>query len=415
MQMGGLLRATSTTLALFGTCQVYAHGDPGGQSAFNDAKTGSDKAAAVETTWLDKYGAQDDLGYTGPLSFSHLEYARCLQDTNTSFDIAILGMPFDNTVTYRPGARFGPAGIRTGSRRQNDQRAYTLSWGMDPYAQGSKILDCGDIPLNPFDNNVAIDQMKVAYTTLLTRPVAKQTKDGVIDVTSRFAKDGLAHPRIVSLGGDHTIVLPILRSLNSVYGPVSVIHFDAHLDTWKPSSAVAPLGRITHGTFFYIAHEEGLMRDANIHAGIRTKMAGWSDVTNDEDVGFEIISTEDIDDLGIEQVISRIRFHIGQNPVYLSLDIDVIDPGMAPATGTPEAGGWTTREVKRILRGLAGLNFVGADVVEVAPAYDNADITSIVAADIVHDLLSMMTSSKPPLARDERPYQPPSGVMHDEL
>ena len=133
-------------------------------------------------------------------------------------------------------------------------------------------------------------------------------------------------------------MLPILRSLNSVYGPVSVIHFDAHLDTWKPETPSAPLGRITHGTFFYIAHEEGLMRDANIHAGIRTKMAvcirqnfavlsvhnhvfqGTSDIDNDLDVGFEIISTEDIDDLGIQEVIRRIRFHIGENPVYLRFD-----------------------------------------------------------------------------------------------
>ncbi|KAI0315657.1 Arginase/deacetylase [Amylostereum chailletii] len=362
------------------------------------------RADAPIVTWAEKYGAQNDLGYTGPLSFSHLDYVRCLQDTNATFDVAILGMPFDTTTTYRPGARFGPTGIRVGSRRQNGQRSYTLAWGLDPYQQGAKVIDCGDVPINGYDNAIAIDQMEVAYSTLLARPVAREVdlNEKVVDVTSALSKDGKAHPRIVTLGGDHTIVLPILRSLNKVYGPVSVIHFDAHLDTWKPTFAGTDQSRITHGTFFYIAAEEGLMRNASIHGGIRTKMNGESDITNDEEVGFKVVSSEDIDDIGVNEVIRRIRNHIGSNPVYLSLDIDVIDPGLAPATGTPEAGGWTTREMKRIIRGLAGLNVVGADLVEVAPAYDHADITSIAAADLVHDFLSMFMSSAPPGSRDDR-------------
>ncbi|KZV64227.1 Arginase/deacetylase [Peniophora sp. CONT] len=370
-------------------------------------------APASADDWSKKYGPQHDLGYTGPLSFSHLEYARCLQEPDTTFDIAVLGMPFDTTVTYRPGARFGPTGIRIGSRRQNGQRAYSLAWGMDPYQSGAKIIDCGDIPLNAYDNTIALDQMEVAYKSLLARPVVKE-QGGKTDITAGLAKDGVAHPRIVSLGGDHTIVLPILRALNSVYGPVSIIHFDAHLDTWPPNSYVAQ-GSLTHGTFFYSAHQEGLIRNgSSIHAGIRTKMAGVGDIQNDEEVGFKIVSTEDIDDIGIDEVIRRVRAQVGENPVYLSLDIDVIDPGLAPATGTPEAGGWTVREVKRIIRGLAGLNFVGADVVEVSPAYDHADITSIAAADIVHDFLSMLMSAEPPKSRDER--QPWEGVKkHSEL
>jgi len=204
---------------------------------------------------------------------------------------------------------------------------------------------------------------------------------------------------ITSLGGDHTIVLPILRSLYKVYGPISVIHFDAHLDTWGRWS---PQERITHGSFFYIAREEGLLSNTSVHAGIRCKMIDEADLIQDEDVGFNVISTDDIDDIGIKEVIRRIRARIADNPVYLSLDIDVIDPGLAPATGTPEAGGLTTREVKRIIRGLAGLNFVGADVVEVAPAYDHADITSIAAADIVHDFLSLFVSAEPPKSRSDR-------------
>jgi len=120
------------------------------------------------------------------------------------------------------------------------------------------------------------------------------------------------------------------------------------------------------------------------------------DIEHDESIGFQLITTDDIDDLGIPEIIKRIRQRVGENPVYLSFDIDVIDPALAPATGTPEAGGWTVREVKRIIRGLAGLNFVGADIVEVAPAYDHAEITGIAAADIVHDFLSLFMSGAPP-------------------
>ncbi|KAI0066415.1 Arginase/deacetylase [Artomyces pyxidatus] len=358
---------------------------------------------SADQTWLEKYGLQSDMAFTGPLSFSHLEYARCLEDASKNFDIAILGMPFDTAVSYRPGTRFGPTGIRMGSRRQHVEHGYTLSWGLSPYLQGAKITDCGDVPLNPFDNAVALDQIEVAYSTLLQRDVARNVTESTVAGMRAFAKDNKEHPRIVTLGGDHTIVLPILRSLHKVYGPISVIHFDAHLDTWPPNKvSPSPQARITHGSFFYIAWEEGLISNSSIHAGIRCKMLGDGDLENDESVGFKVISTDDLDDLGIPEVIRRIRNRIGEQPVYLSLDIDVIDPGSAPATGTPEAGGWTTREVKRIIRGLAGLNFVGADIVEVAPAYDHADVTSIAAADLVEDFLSMMLSAEPPKPRDER-------------
>ncbi|KAJ3489614.1 hypothetical protein NLI96_g2012 [Meripilus lineatus] len=324
-------------------------------------------------SWLKKYGPQIDQTFSGPLSFAHLPYTRCLEDTSAEFDIALIGMPFDTAVTYRPGARFGPYAIRSGSRRQRETRGYTLAWRTNPYEQGYRIIDCGDVPVSPFDNALAVDQMEVAYSSLLARPLSSETAFPA----QVIAKDGKVHPKIVSLGGDHTIVLPILRALNKVYGPVSVIHFDAHLDTWAtyPGQS-SEQSRVTHGTFFYLAQEEGLMTNTSIHAGIRCKLSGIEDLENDEAVGFQLISTDDIDDIGVTEIIRRIRARIGNSPVYLSLDIDVIDPGLAPATGTPEAGGWTTREVKRIIRGLAGLNFVGADIVEVAPAYDNGKIES---------------------------------------
>ncbi|KAF9451405.1 Arginase/deacetylase [Macrolepiota fuliginosa MF-IS2] len=334
-----MIRRTAPFAVLLGLCNILTRAHHG-------------HAHAKEPTWLEKYGPQIDQTFSGPLSFSHLPYHRCLEKEDVPFDIGILGMPFDTAVTYRPGARFGPYAIRSGSRRQRETRGYTMSWGVNPYDQGSKVVDCGDIPINPFDNALAVDQMEV---------------------------------------------LPILRSLYKIYGPISVIHFDAHLDTW-PSypGQTTEQSRVTHGTFFNLANEEGLIGNNSIHAGIRCKLSGLEDLENDTNVGFQVISTDDIDDFGIPAIIKRIRERIGDSPVYLSLDIDVVDPGLAPATGTPEAGGWTTREVKRILRGLAGLNFVGADVVEVSPAYDHAEITGIAAADFVHDFLSMFLTNKPP-------------------
>ncbi|KZT74972.1 Arginase/deacetylase [Daedalea quercina L-15889] len=376
---------------------AHEHHDQIPFDEFASPATGYDHADS--DAWLKKYGKQIDQVFSGPLSFSHLPYSRCLEDTSTEFDIAVLGMPFDTAVTYRPGARFGPYAIRSGSRRQRETRGYTLAWKVNPYELGSRIVDCGDVPVSPFDNALAVDQMEVAYSSLLAREVPSSDSLVRPDAVRAFAKDGKEHPRIITFGGDHTIVLPILRSLNKVYGPVSVIHFDAHLDTWAAyPGTTTEQSRVTHGTFFYLAREEGLMTNTSIHAGIRCKLQGYGDIENDESVGFQLISTDNIDDYGVNAIIKRIRDRIGDSPVYLSLDIDVIDPGLAPATGTPEAGGWTTREVKRIIRGLAGLNFVGADIVEVAPAYDNAEITGIAAADIVHDFLSMFLTQEPPKA-----------------
>lgn len=347
--------------------------------------------------WTAKYGTQIDLSYTGPLSYSHLPYTRCLDDSSTTFDIAILGMPFDTATSYRPGARFGPYAIRSGSRRQSPGGGYTLDWMMNPYTR-AEMIDCGDVPINPYDNALAVDQMETAYTTLLTRPVNGRASAR----TAKLARDGVEHPRILTLGGDHTIVLPILRSLHQIYGPISVIHFDAHIDTWPSSGGFTRQSRVNHGTYFTFAFEEGLMSNTSIHAGIRNKLEGPELIEHDEEVGFDLIMADDIDDLGIDEIVKHIRQRIGNSPVYLSFDIDTIDPSQAPATGTPEPAGWTSRETKRILRGLAGLNFVGADIVEVAPAYDNADITAILAAGIADDFLTLFVTDEPPKRQVKR-------------
>ncbi|KAG2338362.1 arginase deacetylase [Suillus weaverae] len=307
-------------------------------------------------------------------------------------------MPFDTATSYRPGARFGPYAIRSGSRRQSAADGYALEWMTNPYTR-AKVIDCGDVPVSPYDNALAIDQMETAYTTLLARPVNGSASAR----TAKLARDGVEHPRILTLGGDHTIVLPILRSLHQVYGPISVIHFDAHIDTWPSLGGITKQSRVTHGTFFTLAFEEGLMSNTSIHAGIRNKLQGPELIEHDEEVGFELIMADDIDDLGTDEIVKHIRQRIGNSPVYLSFDIDTIDPGQAPATGTPEPAGWTGRETKRILRGLAGLNFVGADIVEVAPAYDNVgDITGILAAGLADDFLALFVTDGPPKRQVKR-------------
>ena len=206
----------------------------------------------------------------------------------------------------------------------------------------------------------------------------------------------------MTLGGDHSIALAALRSLNKIYGePISVVHFDAHLDTWHPakypSAWESKQSEFTHGTMFWIASNEGLIANGtSAHAGLRTRLSGddWADFEDDERQGFLRITADDIDDMGTKGIVDAILKRTGTDkPVYLSVDIDVIDPGLCPGTGTPEPGGWTSRELIRILRGLEGLNVVGADIVEVAPAYDGlGEQTALTAAQIVYEILTSWTA-----------------------
>ena len=226
-----------------------------------------------------------------------------------------------------------------------------------------------------------------------------------------ISKSGKTLPRIITLGGDHTITLPLLRSINKAYGPISVIHFDSHLDTWKPKvfgGAPSQQAAINHGTYFYWASQEGLLaNDSNIHAGIRTTLSGLGDYENDGYCGFTRVEAREIDQIGTEGIIQAIKARVGiRNPVYLSIDIDTLDPAYAPATGTPETGGWSTRELRTIIRGLEGVNFVAADIVEVAPAYDtNAELTTMAAADTLFEVMSLMVKRGPLTVEDqERAY-----------
>lgn len=334
-------------------------------------------------------------GFSGISTFAHLPHTRCLTHPEQAYDIAILGAPFDTAVSYRPGARFGPRAIRSGSARQTSFRGYNARAGLNPFTSWASIVDCGDIPITPFDNALALRQMSEAYLELAGRgPTEKSTESGV----KYFSK-----PKVITLGGDHSVALPALRALNKAYGhPITVVHFDAHLDTWHPakypSAWIDPEDPTTqsflnHGSMFWLASTEGLIANgSSVHAGLRTRLSGddETDYEDDTQQGWMRISTDDIDDIGTKGIIESIMSRVGtETPVYLSIDIDVIDPGLAPATGTPEPGGWSTRELIRILRGIEGLNVVGADIVEVSPAYDSsAEITSVAAAQVVYEVLT---------------------------
>ncbi|KAI0713472.1 Arginase/deacetylase [Earliella scabrosa] len=333
--------------------------------------------------------------WNGLTTFAKSAPLRCFGvDADTGYDVAVIGAPFDTATSFRPGARFGPNGIRKGSRRLGISRINVpadirISDHLD-------VVDCGDVPMVLTDNKVALRQLELANAALLSG-TSLRTYSG-----KSIAKDGKFHPRILTLGGDHTITLPLLRGVASVYGPVSVIHFDSHLDTWKPKPM--PNGPwlpgeeipVSHGSYFWYAHKEGLLapNNANIHVGIRGAINSWQDYDDDYEFGWVISHAWDAEDMGWQGIVKKIRDTVGDNPVYITLDIDVIDPGMAPATGTPEIGGITTREIKKILQGLAGLKIVGADIVEVAPDYDTQDeITSIAAANIGWEILGLMAKT----------------------
>ncbi|KAI4246019.1 MAG: hypothetical protein L6R40_002235 [Gallowayella cf. fulva] len=293
----------------------------------------------------------------------------------------IIGAPFDTAVSYRPGARFGPRAIRAASARQTSFRGFNHRRGLNPYSSPYTILDCGDIPITPFDNALALRQMSEAFLELGSRAPALQEGDH-------------PKPKLLTLGGDHSIALPALRALNKIYGgPIAVLHFDAHLDTWHPgkypSVWESAQSDLNHGSMFWIASNEGLiLNGSSAHAGLRTRLSGddWEDFVDDERQGFFRISSDDIDDLGTKGIINAILKRIGlDTPTYLSIDIDVIDPG----TGTPEPGGWTSRELIKIIRGLEELNVVGADIVEVAPAYDGTgEQTALTAAQLGFEILT---------------------------
>jgi agmatinase len=294
--------------------------------------------------------------FAGPATFARLPTLEAIGRC----DVAILGIPFDSGVTYRPGARFGPSAIRQGSRLL---RGYHPGLDVEPFFL-QQVVDAGDVACTPFAIEEALAQIQAGVTQVLQRSGA-----------------------VIALGGDHTVALAMLRAVHQRQGPVAVVHLDAHLDTWSTYFGAA----YTHGTPFRRAAEEGLLvSNRSVHVGIRGPLFSRDDLPQDSDLGFRQIETSTVAELGAGGVAEQIRERVGDAPVYISVDIDVLDPAHAPGTGTPEPAGLDSRELLGVLRKLAGLPIVSADVVEVAPAYDHAEITAVAAAHVVYELLGLL-------------------------
>jgi agmatinase len=301
--------------------------------------------------------------FAGPQTF-----ARLPQLGDGDHDVAILGAPFDGGTSYRPGARFGPIGVRQASRHLRP--AFHVEHDMNPFDR-TRVVDAGDVPCTPYDTRAAMDQVYHAAREL-------QGADG---------------KRLLAIGGDHTIALPMLRAAKAAHGSVALIHFDAHLDTWDSYFGET----LTHGTALRRAFEEDLLApDKSIHVGIRGPIYHRSDISGDEAVGFRTIRSSQLDVMGVEHAIELVRGRVGDCPVYLSVDIDVLDPAFAPGTGTPEMGGMNSSQLLRFIRGLAGLPLIGGDVVEVAPAYDYAEVTTLAAATLIFEMVALVAAAESP-------------------
>lgn len=256
--------------------------------------------------------------FAGPATFARLPRL----DEVGHADVAVVGVPFDGGVSYRPGARFGPAAVREASRLL---RPYHPGLDVSPFAT-VQVADAGDIACNPFDIREAVETVE-------------ESASGLMD----------GGTKLVTIGGDHTIALPLLRAAARRHGPVALLHFDAHLDTWDTYFGA----EYTHGTPFRRAVEEGILdTEAVCHVGTRGPLYGKKDLEDDRRLGFGIVTSADVLRRGVDEIADALRQRIGGKPLYLSIDIDVLDPAHAPGTGTPEAGGLTSRELLEILRGL---------------------------------------------------------------
>ncbi|WP_437591651.1 agmatinase [Sorangium sp. So ce1000] len=290
--------------------------------------------------------------YSGALSFLRRKYSRDL----TGVDVAVTGLPLDTATLNRPGARFGPRAVREASALLSWDRPYGCAF--DPLERLA-VVDYGDCQWDlgrPLEVPAAIE----AHIAEILR--------------------GGAAP--LSFGGDHFVTLPALRALHARHGTLSLIHFDAHSDTWSHDDEA---GRIDHGTMFFHAANEGIVDPArSVQIGIRTH--------NPATRGFQILDAPWTHRNGAAAVIQRIREVVGERKVYVTFDVDCLDPAFAPGTGTPVCGGLSTATAIEILRGIAGVDVVGMDVVEVAPAYDAAGITALAAATIAYELLILYAS-----------------------
>ena len=281
-------------------------------------------------------------------------------------DVAVVGVPTDDAVSFRSGARFGPEAIRSASVLL---RPYNPQLDVDVIERLS-MVDYGDAPTVPGYVVESLERVEAAL-----RPIHEA---GVIPMV---------------LGGDHSIVLAELRAAAAVHGPLALVHLDAHADVWDQYYGV----KVFHGTVFRRAAEEGLIDPSrSIQAGMRGTLYGRGDVEEPGRLGFDALSTDELRALGPEAYGDRVRARVGDAPVYLSFDVDFVDPAFAPGTGTPEVGGPTSAEAMAFVRALTGLDIRGMDCVEVSPPYDPAGITAWLAASACHELLSVVAAGRAP-------------------
>ena len=309
-----------------------------------DARDQVDRAFTGPAKGLDMENA-----FGGTTSAFRRRYTRDL----AGYDVAITGVPFDQAVTHRPGPRFGPRAVREASTLQ----VFDPPWGWDGYSplEALAVADYGDCG---FD-----------YAEVAAFPEA--LRDHVRGILGQGAA-------CLAIGGDHYVSFPIIQAHAEVHGPLSLIQFDAHSDTWPDDD----MGRIDHGTMFYKAVKSGIVDpESSVQVGIRT--------VNADPLGVETISARDVRELGSAEVARRIRARVGDRPAYLTFDIDALDPAFAPGTGTPVWGGLTSGQAADILRDIAGIHMVGGDVVEVSPPYDTTGATAVAAAHVLMELLCL--------------------------
>jgi agmatinase/guanidinopropionase len=289
-------------------------------------------------------------------SFMRLPVSRDLQ----GIDVAIMGAPFDSGTSYRSGARFGPRKIREAS---------LMIWGHNSTLNVSplkklKVVDYGDVSVIP----TSIEHTMTAITA-----TAAEVIDG--------------GTTLITLGGDHSIALPLLRAHVKKHGPVSLVHIDAHIDTWESEFGSVPF---SHGTPFRHALQEGLIRKGEyVQIGIRGPLSGENDYADARNLGARTITIHEVLEKGVSKVLEEVHQRM-RGPVYVTVDIDSADPAFAPGTGTPEVGGLTSYQLLQLVRGLHGLDLIGFDLVEVSPPFDHGDITAILAANIAFEYLSLL-------------------------
>jgi agmatinase len=293
-----------------------------------------------------------EMTYGGALSFLRRKYTRDL----TGADVVVSGVPYDASVTNRPGCRLGPQAIRAASVQLAELDAFPFGFSLYEHLG---IADYGDCFLDPHHPETIPGAIEAHADTILA-----------------------SGAKMLTFGGDHFVAYPLLKAHAKVHGPVALLQFDAHCDTWEDDGR-----KLDHGTMFARAAAEGIIDvSKSTQVGLRTY--------NDSDHGFEILTAPWVHRNGVDAALEIIRARVGDAPLYLSFDVDGMDPAYAPGTGTPVVGGLASWQALELIRGLKGLNLIGMDVVEVSPPYDHAEITALAAATVAHDWLCLLAEAK---------------------